>query len=654
MSFDPNKYLPTVSSDKLGTDCHDCGEAPREELTFTPELMYFDYIMPNGVSDPQPLTIQNTGDLPVSLAGFQISGDFQYQGTVPEQLTVGESFTLTVTFTPTEDGARLGEIITDGVTTGPVTRVKLIGIGGNSALQLAMATMQSQMAALQAQLNSAVSQIAMLQNEIDNFEFGNVRYTWRAYAKSPDGSVDFTTGDPTVTHTYIGLAFNKETSIPSQNYEDYTWSRISAVESSFISQDTINVGGVPAWQLITDLSGLAYQIMAYQFDRQTLLDYVNEALLLDGVAVKTVISQEQIQRQTADSAMAGTLALIGAKTLDGSAFILDMNKVMVTPTMSLSTRISNVAAQAANAEAQVQNLVEAVATANYASATDLALLGAKTLDGTAFVMDLSTVRVSETQTLAQHINTAVAAAAGEAASVTELFETLVTPTGGASAKALLQLDVNGHVVGQVATNDGDFGQIVFNFDSFIIRHPGTSNPVFEAVGGVVKMYNVEIDTLKVGSVIAESLASGAVQKVHYAKSSAVTICPKNTWKTVFTITFNKLDDDSLLEAVMFGVFQTTDDLIYDAHFLIDGVTQTPNQRVNLVLTGNGTMGGLDKEAGGSSSMTPWAFIEDLPKGMHSIAFRVMNREPDSYAGNGNMNILAGAVLKVTEMRKATM
>jgi hypothetical protein len=327
---------------------------------------------------------------------------------------------------------------------------------------------------------------------------------------------------------------------------------------------------------------------------------------------------------------------------------------MVSPEMSLSTRISNISAEAGDAAASVLNLQEAIATANYAAATDLALLGAKTLDGTAFVLDMDIVKVSPTETLAQYVNTAVAAAAGEAASVTELYEALVTPTGGASAKALLQLDVNGHVVNTVATNDGEVGTITFNFDSFNIVHPGTLDPVFSVSGGIVRMSNVEIDTLVVGSVTSGALADGAVQRVNFAKTLSVTVCGKNVWKSVFTINFDKEDDDSLIEAVMYGVFQTTDDLIYDAHFLIDGVTQTPTQRVNLVLYGHGTMNGFDETSGGSSPMTPWAFIEDLPAGAHSIEFRVMNKEPDSFAGNGNMHILTGAVMKITELKKGAL
>lgn len=653
-SFDPTDYLPVVSSVQLGAGCDDCTDELREELTFTPELLYFDYIMPNGASDPQPFTVTNTGNLPVGLASFTITGEFEMIGTVPENLLPGEEFTLTVIFRPTEDGARLGEIIVDAGTSDPLARVKLIGIGGNSAIQAAIAAMQLQMASVLAQLALANSHIDSLQDTIDSFELGQVRYTWRAYSKSPDGSVDFTTGTPTPEHTYLGLAFNKSTIVPSQVFSDYSWSHVSAVESNLIAQDTINVNGVPSWQLINDLAALSYQIMTYQFDRQTLLDYVNAGLFVEGVPVTTVISNEQLQRIEGDNALAGTIALIGARNLAGTAFILDMDSVMVTADMSLATRISNVSAQSEDALAQIQNLQEAVAEANYASAVDLALLGAKTLDGTAFVLDMDLVRVGPTETLAQYVNTAVAAAAGEAASVTELYEALVTPTGGAVAKALLQLDVNGHIVNTVATNDGDIGSITFNFDTFNIVHPGSLDPVFSVSGGVVRMSNVEIDTLVVGSVTSEALAEGAIQRVHFAKTTAVTICPKNVWKSVFTITFAKEDADSLIEAVMYGVFQTTDDLIYDAHFLIDGVTQTPTQRVNLVLYGHGPMNGFDEGAGGSSPMTPWAFIEALPAGAHSIEFRVMNKEPDSFAGNGNMHILTGAVMKVTELKKGAV
>lgn len=53
---------------------------------------------------------------------------------------------------------------------------------------------------------------------------GTPRFTWVAFALDPTGSTGFTTGAWS-NQTYIGLAFNKTTSVESTNPADYEWSR---------------------------------------------------------------------------------------------------------------------------------------------------------------------------------------------------------------------------------------------------------------------------------------------------------------------------------------------------------------------------------------------------------------------------------------------
>ena len=322
-------------------------------------------------------------------------------------------------------------------------------------------------------------------------------YTWRAYANSADGTIDFTTGEPD-DHTYIGFAFNRLIQTPSNNPQDYEWSPIAGALGNFTAFDTLNVAGRPAVNVLGDLSLNAEQLLAYQFDRQTLRDYVDARLYVDGQPVNTVIVTERNERQTANTALAETIALIGAKAPSGASFILDLNKTFVSPTLSLGARLSAIQSEAQGATASVQNLQQAIATANYASATDLSLIGAKTLDGSAFVLNLSTVKVTGGQTLSQYINTAVAAAAGGAASVSQIYDAVIAPNGTAYAKAVLQLDANGKVVGYSATNNGSTGAIRFRFDSFVIENP-QGGSLFVAEGNTVRMPNVVVDTITVNA-----------------------------------------------------------------------------------------------------------------------------------------------------------
>ncbi|WP_226018412.1 hypothetical protein [Novosphingobium sp. FKTRR1] len=339
-------------------------------------------------------------------------------------------------------------------------------------------------------------------------------YAWRAYSNSADGRIDFTTGQPG-TRSYIGLAFNKLVETAGSNPDDYAWSPISGIVGNLVAVDTLAVAGRPALTVLSDLDGLSNSLLAYQYDRQTIRDYVDAKLFVDGVAVNTVIVSESNQRRSADSALAETIALIGAKTPDGSAFIVDLNKTYVSPTISLGVRLSQIVATANDAvtgaqaaQASVQALAQSIATGDYAQASTLALLGSKTADGTAFQMNLANVKVSAAQSLSQYIGQEVATAAGSIASVTTLVEAVVTPQGTASAKAVLQLDVNGHVIGYSATNDGHTGQMTFTIDKFTLLDTG-GNSLFIADAGGVKMHNVEVDTIKAGAIISDSLAPNA-------------------------------------------------------------------------------------------------------------------------------------------------
>jgi hypothetical protein len=64
---------------------------------------------------------------------------------------------------------------------------------------------------------------------------GLTTYTWFAYANTADGSTGFTTGAWT-NELYIGLAFNKLTSVESTNPNDYSWARIGG---SFAKENNI-------------------------------------------------------------------------------------------------------------------------------------------------------------------------------------------------------------------------------------------------------------------------------------------------------------------------------------------------------------------------------------------------------------------------------
>lgn len=535
MAFDPKDYQNT-SSRSLGNECADCGEdAPKEELTFSPQLLYFPYLYVGGESEPRPFVISNTGDVTLGVSSVTVTGDFEITGNTPVQLAPGDAATFYVTFKPTVEGVRVGDVSVDAGTLVALDCVHLVGISNEDDLSQDIDALQGQITGLQ-------SQITTLQELLDGFVKDKPVYMWRAYANSPDGTLNFTTGEPD-GHTFIGLAFNKTNPVPSENPADYEWSSIGGSISNVIANDTKNVAGRPATQILTDIDGLAESMLAYEFDQQQLRDYVDGLMYVEGQPVNTIITTFKNEVQTDVEAMAEKLDIMGAVTPDGLGFILDLNKVYAGPDITFAMKLNNMVAETEAAQASVQTLQQAIAAENYAKADDLALIGAKTADGTAWSLNMNSVYVGADQTLSQYINTQVAAAAGNAASVEEVRQVVVDPVNGASAKALLQLDVNGHVVGYAATNSANFGKIVFTFDSFELRDPNGLS-LFLAENGVVKMPNVEIDTLKVGSVNTDALAGTAIRKAYSVELVSSVGLPSAGTKTITTLSIVKDDGAS--------------------------------------------------------------------------------------------------------------
>ncbi len=131
-----------------------------------------------------------------------------------------------------------------------------------------------------------------------------------------------------------------------------------------------------------------------------------------------------------------------------------------------------------------------------ALATTLALIGAKNGDGSAFVLNLDAAKVTPTQSLAEKFTAIDATSGGNMASIKTLNEVVVGASGG-TARAVLNLDVNGFVSGTVATNNGtssDFTVIATNF-----------KVVSDVNGTAVIPFAVQGDKAYLKNVIAENI-----------------------------------------------------------------------------------------------------------------------------------------------------
>ncbi len=269
------------------------------------------------------------------------------------------------------------------------------------------------------------------------------------------------------------------------------------------------------------------------------------------------------------------------------------------------------------------------------------ILGAVTPDGTAFVLNTSTVRIGSNESMAQRFAAIAATFEENAASIEHIDQILVGPNG-ASARALVKVDVNGRIIGTALTNDGTEGSFIVSADNFRIEDPDTGNPYFYADDtGKVLMHDVEVDKLKVGSVNYDAMTMGAAQKAAFYTLPGNVVVARESTVQVASITFVKEDEDSILEVQMFANMKSVDDLQFDTTILCDDMVMQQSQ-VNIVLD--------NQSSAGQMPITPFAFITGIAAGTRTISFKVYNREED----NANLTVQSGSTLKVVELRKGSI
>lgn len=209
------------------------------------------------------------------------------------------------------------------------------------------------------------------------------------------------------------------------------------------------VGARPVADVLNDLEFNTDTVLEQTFrvdDMETVFD---ARTFVEGQPVGTVLIEEREQRETDISAINTTLNLIGAKSPDGTAFILDVATVQTGPGLTLSATLSE--------------------------------LSSKTNDHEASIISLNEVLID---------------------------------SDGVTAKAIQQINVDGHITGIVNTNDGSVGDYTIVADVFRIIDPNGGSPFspFTYSDGVLRMTNVEVDTIKINSVSTNNLQTNSVTK----------------------------------------------------------------------------------------------------------------------------------------------
>lgn len=402
------------------------------------------------------------------------------------------------------------------------------------------------------------------------------------------------------------ISTEDDTFVPTLAIEELT--EISEMGSAIL-------GELPALHELADANAAAALQNALKGVKDRTSSEVQDELLqtlqtLQGTALGTQISEEKIERINGDTAVAGTISLIGAKSGNGLAFEVNLATFKVSPTESLGTRLTNLAASTgdvlaqlttettarttadsaaasqisslgsrvgsaesaitsnyntlANADSALSSLItslasrvgtaEASITSNYntlvnadaALASFQTLLGSKNGDGSAIILNTGTVRVTPSQSFSEwktaqdavygnavlyannaiSLNTGPASTIGQqitglglqidgvSANVTTL-SSVVSGPGGLTAKYGVALNVNGHIVGFTANNNGVSGDFVIVADRFAVvtGSGGTPKTPFSIVGNTIRMTNVEVDTLVVGAASTRAITRHPIQAV---------------------------------------------------------------------------------------------------------------------------------------------
>ena len=275
---------------------------------------------------------------------------------------------------------------------------------------------------------------------------------------------------------------------------------------------------------------------------------VLEAVVSDGstglAAAHAAVVTEATARATQDTAIATTLALIGAEVDAGAAFLLDLNTVKVGAAETLASRFSTITADwtaadvtavgdaATYTDAEITTEQTVRANADGAFADTFTLMGAENAGGTAFILDENTVKIASDggDTVAERFTGIAADINGNSGSITTIqtvtipgVETTVTTAQTAADNAQsygegvagdltafegdvqveygVDLTANGYVSGFRLINGGTPGASAFVIlaDKFAIVDPSgdpaeTEYVPMQIVGGKVRFNaNVEID-----------------------------------------------------------------------------------------------------------------------------------------------------------------
>jgi len=424
------------------------------------------------------------------------------------------------------------------------------------------------------------------------------------------------------------------------------------------SKDTNAVGGRSVADVLADLGKIEPIHEAQQAADRSILDAqllaeerrerYEDLMHIDGEQVGAVLKQVNLERIEGDRRISETVSLIGQKSADGGAFILNGATFMVAPGQSLAQRLSSLSSIT---EADVGSIVssrittydEVLTSKTGAIAQSVSALEAKmtgpagTIAGAITAFDRLTIDANDptSKPVAESIRSLRTTVNGQTSDIKLILRTL----GGDEAVAQLILTADNKISG--VRFKGSDQSVAFDVKSFSLVDPTTGLRYFFAdADGRVLMHNVEVDTIKAGSIDSPALKKASVSPSNWASVPYDVACYQSVQQTVVSFDFVKLDADSTLKVQMFAQCYHADDLQFDGDILLNGQSV---QRATVRMPFD------NSNSRGQAPITPCAFLTGIPAGQHNIAFALTSSETE-----GPTYVRSGSTLEVTELRGAAV
>lgn len=245
---------------------------------------------------------------------------------------------------------------------------------------------------------------------------------------------------------------------------DTRFTELTATSAQVVTQTAqITAVGAQATALATTTATLNGLLTVLRTDHDGLagtVTAINAFVNSNDTATRALITAESSARTTADSAFAATVLLIGASSNGGTAFLLNLDSVKVTPTITLGQRFTTIFATTDSLTAAAQTETNARIAGDTAEATARTSLGAALRTETdtkvaAAVATEATARVAGDTAEASQRTTLAAALRGETSSaiLTEQNTRATAIAAEATARTSLATTLRGETAALVTSEE---------------------------------------------------------------------------------------------------------------------------------------------------------------------------------------------------------